>query len=80
MEERAIQLGWSLLKMIANYDVVVEWNPEGHYVARVLQMPAVQMTGSSVDDLEVEIWEIIFELRKIDNLPPEEFDLNLIRR
>ena len=66
--------------MIPRYDVVIEWDPDGHYVGCVRQIPSLRMEGESPDKLEYEISEVISELLRIDGKPPEEFEFNVIRR
>lgn len=66
--------------MIRRYDVVIEWDPDGHYVGSVRQFPSVRFVGPSPEDVEVEIWEVIWEILRIDGIPPPEFELNVTRR
>jgi len=42
-----------------HYDILIERQPEGHYIATVRQLPGIQMEGPSPDDLEIEFQEAI---------------------
>lgn len=62
------------------FDVVIERDSEGYYVASVPQMPACHTQASSLDDLTERIREAIALCPEVEGAPEEELEFVGIQR
>jgi predicted RNase H-like HicB family nuclease len=69
--------------MTTRYDVVIEWDSSGHYVASVPQLPGFRMEAEptqSPEDLDVEVREAIAVCRRMSGEPPDDFEYRSVRK
>ena len=60
--------------MGSRFEIIIELQPDGHYMGFVVQVPAIQMTGQSAQDLEIEIREALEEVLRLGSKPPDEWE------
>jgi predicted RNase H-like HicB family nuclease len=69
--------------MIPNYDVIVEWDSAGYYVATVPQFNGLRVEGEpfqSAEDLKVVVRLGIEEFLRQGGKPPDDFEDNAVRK
>lgn len=66
--------------MTRQFDVVIERDEEGLYVASVLKLPGCHTDGTSLDELMVEIREAIELCLEVEGAPPANLEFVGIKR
>ena len=66
--------------MVRQFDVVIERDQEGRYVASVPQLPGCHTDGTSLDELMVEIREAIQLCLEVEGEQPTSFEFDGIQR
>ena len=66
--------------MARQFDVVIERDEEGVYVASVPQLPGCHTDGTSLDELMVEIREAIELCLEVEGEPPANLEFVGIQR
>lgn len=66
--------------MTLQFDVVIERDEEGLYVASVPQLPGCHTDATSLDDLMVEIREAIELCLEVAGQPPDSLEFVGIQR
>ena len=62
------------------FDVVIEWDEEGVYVASVPQLPGCHTDSTSLDELMVEIREAIQLCLEVEGQEPNNLEFIGIQR
>jgi predicted RNase H-like HicB family nuclease len=68
------------IPMPRQYDVVIERDAEGHYVASVPQIPACHTQGRSLDEVVQRIREAIELCLEVEGAPEQELEFVGIQR
>ncbi|MCX6591102.1 MAG: type II toxin-antitoxin system HicB family antitoxin [Acidobacteria bacterium] len=66
--------------MVRQFDVVIERDEEGLYVASVPQLPGCHTDATSLDELMVEIREAIHLCLEVEGQPPASLEFVGIQR
>ena len=66
--------------MVRQFDVVIERDQEGRYVASVPQLPGCHTDGTSLDELMVEIREAIQLCLEVEGEQPTSLEFVGIQR
>ena len=66
--------------MVRQFDVVIERDEEGLYVASVPQLPGCHTDAASLDELMVEIREAIPLCLEVEGQPPASLEFVGIQR
>ena len=66
--------------MPRQFDVVIERDAEGHYVASVPQMPGCHAQGRSLDEVTGRIREAIMLCLKVEGAPEHDLEWVGIQR
>jgi predicted RNase H-like HicB family nuclease len=66
--------------MTRQFDVVIERDEEGLYVASVPQLPGCHTDGTSLDELMAEIREAIALCLEVEGEPPSNLEFIGIQR
>ena len=66
--------------MPRQFDVVIERDTEGYYVASVPQIPACHTEGRSLDEVTDRIREAIAPCLEVDGVPEQELEFIGIQR
>ena len=66
--------------MVRHFDVVIERDEEGLYVASVPQLPGCHTDGTSLDELMAEIREAILLCLEVEGQQPDNLEFVGIQR
>jgi len=66
--------------MLRQFDVVIERDEDGVYVASVPQLPGCHTDGTSLDELMVEIREVIELCLEVESQEPSNLEFVGIQR
>jgi predicted RNase H-like HicB family nuclease len=66
--------------MVRQFDVVIERDEEGLYVASVPQLPGCHTDGTSLDELMADIREAIALCLAVEGQPPGDLEFVGIQR
>lgn len=64
--------------MAHRFEIRIEWDPQGYYVATVPQIPDFRVEGPSPDGLAVELSEALREAFRLDD-PGDGSDIMIVR-
>lgn len=66
--------------MLRQFDVVIERDSEGYYVASVPQIPACHTQARSLDELTLRVREAIELCLEVEGVPGQELEFVGIQR
>jgi predicted RNase H-like HicB family nuclease len=77
---RGLQWERGRIQVQRQFDVVIERDPEGYYVASVPQIPACHTQGRSLDEVTDRIRETIELCLEVEGTPEQELEFVGIER
>ena len=80
LSTRGVSQGAKLEIMVRQFDVLIERDEEGLYVASVPQLPGCHTDGTSLDELMVEIREAIELCLEVEGEQPVNLEFVGIQR